>query len=332
MADTRTFEQIKESLRSQPKRWLVTGAAGFIGSNIVEELLNLGQSVTGLDDFSSGYKGNLEEAAKGKKGFTFIEGDIRDPETCQKACREIDYVLHHAAIGSVPKSLEKPALTDRVNVGGFVNMIEAAAKNNVKRFVYASSSSVYGEGSENPQREDDKISPLSPYAAGKYANEMYAATLGRHFGIETFGLRYFNIFGPRQDPLGAYAAVIPKWISALQEGKQVEIFGDGETVRDFCYVGDAVQACILAACNDLESNVFNIAGGKGITLNNLFDHLVELTNSSRKKPIYKDFRPCDIRVSLADISKAKSMLAFAPETVLVDGLKNTVNSFKDFTS
>ncbi|MEM9736476.1 MAG: NAD-dependent epimerase/dehydratase family protein, partial [Pseudomonadota bacterium] len=235
------FDEISAELQDRPRRWLVTGAAGFIGSHIVELLLSLGQEVTGLDDFSTGHRQNLPQA-----GLDLIEGDIRDPGTCARAVAGSDHVLHQAALGSVPWSVEDPLSTHAVNVTGFLN-IALACREEGARLVYAASSASYGDRTELPAQEDRIGVPLSPYAASKTINEIYAAALARTYGLEAVGLRYFNVFGPRQDPAGAYAAVIPRWVAALITGQPVEIYGDGETSRDFCYVGDVARANVLAA-------------------------------------------------------------------------------------
>lgn len=326
------YAALCETLRSRPQRWLVTGAAGFIGSHLVQELLSLGQHVAGIDDFSSGYESNLEDVAQQVsadrwKNFSLIEGDIRDADLCARACSGVDYVLHHAAIGSVTKSFADPALTDSVNSGGFLSIMTAAARAGVKHLVSASSSAVYGDGDDQPRHENERLYPQSPYAVSKYANELYAGTLAASLNLPVTGLRYFNMYGPRQDPQGAYAAVIPKWIDALLKDKTIEIYGDGETVRDFCHVQDAVQANIRAAVAvDIPAGVrvYNIASGQKVTLNQLLAALMMATGKNTK-PSYLGFRQGDIRLSCASIDKAKDELGFQPSLNLTEGIVRTVS-------
>jgi UDP-N-acetylglucosamine 4-epimerase len=330
------YEITQQSLLSEPRKWLITGVAGFIGSNLLEALLKLNQQVVGLDNFLTGHMRNLEEVkllvTTGQwSNFTFVEGDIRDLATCRKACDSVGYVLHQAALGSVPRSIENPIPTNENNLVGFLNMIVAAKDAEVKRFVYASSSSVYGDHPDAPQIEDKVGRPLSPYAVTKKVNEIYANVFARVYNFASIGLRYFNVFGPRQDPNGPYAAAIPRWFAALREGKKVYIYGDGETSRDFCFVENVVQANILAACIDNENalnQVFNIAYGERTTLNELFEIIREIvarssSHASQAKPAYGDFRPGDIRHSLADISKAKTLLGYEPQYSVRDGLERT---------
>lgn len=331
------YELIKNQIIAKPKCWLVTGVAGFIGSNILEMLLSLNQKVIGLDNFSTGHQHNLEqvEATVTKaqwEQFTFLRGDIRDIEDCKKACIGVDYVLHQAALGSVPRSIVDPIATNAVNIGGFLNMLVAARDAGVKSFVYAASSSTYGDHPGLPKREDLIGKPLSPYAVTKYVNELYADTFFRAYGLSSVGLRYFNVFGPRQDPDGAYAAVIPKWISAIQDGAALYINGDGETSRDFTFVANAVQANILAAVaqeNNALSQVFNVAFGERATLNMLYEKLVALLQPSLNgrtipAPVYRDFRSGDVRHSLADISKIREAIGYSPTHSFEAGLKETV--------
>ncbi|PJB69201.1 MAG: LPS biosynthesis protein WbpP [Alphaproteobacteria bacterium CG_4_9_14_3_um_filter_47_13] len=322
------IQNLQKRLRENPCIWLVTGVAGFIGSHLAESLLDLGQVVRGLDDLSSGHLKNIGSFAA-HKNFTFIKGDICDEVLCREACAGIHYVLHHAAIGSVVKSLENPALVDRVNNGGFLNILVAAREAGVRRVVYASSSAVYGEGSLAARHEGERPQPLSPYAVTKCANELYATVTAQTCKLETAGLRYFNIYGARQDPEGAYAAVIPKWIGAMTRGEPIEIYGDGETIRDFCFIGDVAQANIRAALSvqNTENPVYNIAGGVAVTLNDLFAQLKTLTGYDAD-PVYKDFRAADIRVSRADISKARQELGFAPAVALEAGLRRTVEWYR----
>jgi UDP-N-acetylglucosamine 4-epimerase len=328
------YEQRKEQLRSDPKTWLVTGAAGFIGSNIVEELLRLDQFVIGLDDFSSGHQRNLDEIERTADPldwdrFEMNTGDIRDPEATREACDCVDYVLHHAAIGSVPRSIEDPFLAHSVNVTGTLQLLIAAHEAGVQRFVYASSSAVYGDDATLPKVEEKLGACLSPYAVTKLANEHYARMATRCYELETVGLRYFNIFGPRQDPQGAYAAVIPKWIAALMRGDDVTIFGDGETTRDFCHVADVVQANILAATAPSDSGAvggaFNVARHGSTTLNELYEILRSRLapfhpHLAQAKPIYQDFRAGDIRHSEASIASIEETLGYAPTHTVASGL------------
>ncbi len=326
-----SHHRFAEILPDAPRSWLVTGAAGFIGSNLVEELLSLGQVVIGLDNFSTGRRANITEAVGGDpdraRRFNMIEGDIRDLELCRAACEGIDFVLHHAALGSVPWSVADPLTTNAVNVTGFVNMLVAAKDAGVARVVYASSSAVYGDDERQPQREEHIGRPLSPYASSKAANETYALAFQRSYGFESIGLRYFNVFGRRQDPSGAYAAVIPRWITNLLRGETCTIFGDGETTRDFCHVANVVQANILAATADIRSTgaVYNIACGESITLNQLFEMLREQLAYAEPdiafaSPRREEFRTGDVRYSCASIEKARKLLDYAPSHGVDDGL------------
>ena len=328
------YNQRKEQLRKEPKRWLITGVAGFIGSNLLETLLMLNQKVTGLDNFATGFKNNLDEV-KRKVGserwenFHFIEGDIRNLEDCSVSCRDVDYVLHQAALGSVPRSIKNPIATNETNINGFLNMLVSAREASVESFVYAASSSTYGDHPALPKKEENIGSPLSPYAVTKYVNELYADVFFRTYGFSSVGLRYFNVFGPRQNPNGAYAAVIPKWISAMIQSDEIYINGDGETSRDFCFVENAVQANLLAATASLESSeVFNVAVGDQTTLNDLFamieSKLVKNNIRYSKDPIYRGFREGDVRHSRADISKAKELLGYSPAYKILDGLEKAM--------
>jgi len=318
--------------------WLVTGCAGFIGSNLIESLLQRGQKVVGLDNFSTGFRHNLDqvEAAVGRetwKRFRFIEGDIRSLDTCRQACKGVDYVLHEAALGSVPRSIDDPITSHESNVTGFLNMLVAARDAKVRRFVYAASSAAYGDHPGLPKVEETIGRPLSPYGAGKYMNELYADVFGRCYGLETVGLRYFNVFGPRQDPDGAYAAVIPKWIAAMLRGETVYINGDGETARDFCFIDNVVQANILAATAanpEAANRVYNVALGDQTSLNQLFASLRELLAARDASfdcapPVYRDFRAGDVRFSRADISKATNLLGFKPTVPVHDGLERALD-------
>jgi UDP-N-acetylglucosamine 4-epimerase len=317
----------------------VTGAAGFIGSNLVETLLGLDQKVVGLDNFATGHRRNLDEVkeivGRAQRGrFRFVEGDIRSLSDCENACAGVDFVLHQAALGSVPRSLLDPIATNETNVGGFLNMLVAARDAKVARFVYAASSSIYGDHPSLPKVEDTVGAPLSPYAASKFVNELYASVFARCYGFKSIGLRYFNVFGPRQDPNGAYAAVIPKWIDAMIAGKEVFINGDGETSRDFTYVDDAVQANILAATTEnlaALNQVFNVGLGDQMTLNHLYLRLQYLLAPNRRElaertPRYRAFRDGDVRHSRADLSKTKSRLGYEPRHRLAGGLALTVQS------
>lgn len=327
------YETLCSQLPKHPKTWLVTGVAGFIGSNLLETLLKLDQRVVGLDNFATGYQKNLDEVqtlvtTKQWANFSFIEGDIRNLPTCQKACEGVDYVLHQAALGSVPRSINDPILTNQNNIDGFLNMLVAARDAKVQSFTYAASSSTYGDHPALPKVEDNIGKPLSPYAVTKYVNELYAEVFARCYGFNTIGLRYFNVFGPRQDPNGAYAAVIPKWTAALLKGDTVFINGDGETSRDFCYVANAVQANLLSATTSnpgAKNQVYNVAVGDRTTLNTLFsllrDNLINAGVSPDVKPKYQEFRAGDVRHSQADISKARGMLGYAQIYRIEAGLK-----------
>ncbi|MFN3712849.1 MAG: SDR family oxidoreductase [Alcanivoracaceae bacterium] len=325
------YDQVQQQLRSNPKVWLVTGGAGFIGSNLIETLLKLDQQVVGLDNFATGYQHNLDEvqslvSTAQWQRFRFIEGDIRQLDDCRQACQGVDYVLHQAALGSVPRSIEDPLLTNAANIDGFVNMLVAARDAGVKSFTYAASSSTYGDHPGLPKVEDEIGKPLSPYAVTKYVNELYADVFSTCYGFSSIGLRYFNVFGPRQDPDGAYAAVIPKWTATMIRGEAVFVNGDGETSRDFCFVDNAVQANILAAASSTQARnqVYNVACGDRTTLNELFGHLRDalatLGVSYDRAPEYQDFREGDVRHSQADISKAKQLLGYEVMYRLGDGI------------
>src|SRR6266511_1043702 len=334
------YEKLKSVLLARTKSWLVTGAAGFIGSNIVQTLLELGQTVVGLDNFATGDRKNLDEVkarvgATRWKNFKFINGDIRELNTCRRACRAVDFVLHQAALGSVPRSLKDPLATHESNVNGFLNMLLAARDNNVKRFVYASSSAIYGDHPKLPKVEDVIGRPLSPYASTKYVNELYASVFARCYGIQTLGLRYFNVFGPRQDPDGPYAAVIPKWIAAMMKNDPVQINVDGETSRDFCYVDNAVQMNLLAATTTnpkAVNQVYNVALNERTSLNELFAMLRErlllhYPHLKRYKPVYCEFRPGDVRHSQADISNARRFVSYAPTHRIEQGLDAALDCY-----
>lgn len=329
---TTRYEKVQQELRQNPKTWLVTGAAGFIGSNLVEKLLTLGQSVVGLDNFATGYQTNLDEVKGLVSGeqwsrFRFQEGDIRSLDDCSAAVKGVDHVSHQAALGSVPRSIKDPLITNAANIDGFLNMLVAARDEGVQSFTYAASSSTYGDSPDLPKVEDKIGKPLSPYAVTKYVNELYADVFARCYDFNTIGLRYFNVFGPRQDPDGAYAAVIPKWIAAMIKNEVVTINGDGETSRDFCYVQNAVQANILAACAQKlgESSVYNIAVNERTSLNDLYSLLKESLESVGVfyggTPEYTSFRAGDVRHSLADISKAQKELGYSPEYDIDKGIE-----------
>ena len=327
------YEELKTQLLSEPRTWLITGVAGFIGSNLLETLLKLNQRVVGLDNFATGHQRNLDEiktlvTPQQWASFRFIRGDIRDPEDCRKATQDVDYVLHQAALGSVPRSIEDPANTNSANITGFLNMLIAAKDAKVKSFTYAASSSTYGDHPGLPKVEDIIGKPLSPYAVTKYVNELYADVFSRCYGFDSIGLRYFNVFGPRQDPNGAYAAVIPKWTAALLKGETVYINGDGETSRDFCFVANAVQANLLAATTanaEARNQVYNVAVGDRTTLNTLFellrDNLALQGVNGESKPAHRDFRAGDVRHSQASIKKAQQLLGYAPEFRLAEGIE-----------
>jgi len=331
------FQTLTQTLKLEPKSWLVTGVAGFIGSNLLETLLKLDQRVVGLDNFSTGKERNLEQVQQSLTSaqwarFQFIFGDIRDMSACREACKDADFVLHQAALGSVPRSLEDPLQSHEANVSGFLKMLIASRDARVKRFVYASSSAVYGDDPQLPKVEERIGKPLSPYAATKLINESYAQAFAAAYGFSSIGLRYFNVFGPRQDPEGAYAAVIPRWTAALLQQQPVFINGDGETSRDFSYVANVVQANLLAATTarpDAINQTYNVALGQRTTLNELFftlQHgLSEIGLSvPTQKPVYRDFRAGDVRHSLADISKAQRLLDYSPTHNLRQGLSRTL--------
>ena len=339
------YDEVKKQLKQEPKVWLVTGVAGFIGSNLLETLLLLDQKVIGLDNFSTGHQHNLDEvqsqvSAEQWRNFSFLQGDIRNIVDCQKALtfnnQHTDYVLHQAALGSVPRSIADPILTNSANITGFVNMITAAKDAKVSTFVYAASSSTYGDHPALPKVEEHIGKPLSPYAVTKYVNELYADVFHKTYGLNATGLRYFNVFGKRQDPDGAYAAVIPKWTAAMIENQDLFINGDGETSRDFCFVENAVQANILAAtANDEGKNqVYNVALGDRTSLNELFDSLVVALNNTgihyEKTAIYRDFRAGDVLHSQADISKARKLLGYQPEFRIQQGIDKAMPWYVKF--
>jgi UDP-N-acetylglucosamine/UDP-N-acetylgalactosamine 4-epimerase len=339
------YEELQSHLRENQYIWLVTGVAGFIGSNLLEKLLTLNQKVVGVDNFATGYKKNINEALidaslqtnisieKLKMNFEFIEGDIRSFDCCLKACENIDYVLHHAALGSVPRSIEEPIESNMTNVDGFLNILTSARDCNVKRFVYAASSSTYGDHPNLPKVENEIGNPLSPYAVTKLVNELYAGVFSRTYGFNSIGLRYFNIFGKRQDPNGAYAAVIPKWVDSILNGEKIFINGDGETSRDFCYIDNVIQMNLLAATtknSDATNQVYNVALNQRTSLNELFRKIlkrIQIRSSNIKniKPIYRDFRVGDVLHSQANINKAKMLLHFEPTHNISQGLDKAMD-------
>lgn len=334
------YEAARRHLRRRPRTWLVTGCAGFIGSHLVEALLHLGQRVVGMDNFATGHPRNLTmvRQAVGKKAwrkFRFLRGDVTRLSDCRRAVRAsaIHFILHQAGLGSVPRSIADPLRTHAVNVTGTLNLLVAARDAGVRRFVYAASSSTYGDSTGSPKREDQIGRALSPYAVSKHANELYARVFGRCYGMETFGLRYFNVFGPRQDPCGAYAAVIPRWIGEIQAGRRNVIYGDGKTSRDFCYVDNVVQANLLAALAprpESRNEVYNIACGEATSLVQLHRgirqaFLAGSPGNGPRPPLHRPFRKGDVRHSLASIAKARSLLGYRPTDLIGGGLAKTVN-------
>jgi len=340
------YEELQEHLKSNQYTWLVTGVAGFIGSNLLEKLLILNQKVVGLDNFETGFQHNIDQALEdaknslAKKGqeltlenFKLIEGDIRELDDCHLACKGVDFVLHQAALGSVPRSIENPIHTNKANIDGYLNMLVAAKDAKVKRFVYAASSSTYGDHPDLPKVEDRIGNPLSPYSVTKVVNELYAGVFAKTYGFKTIGLRYFNIFGKRQNPNGAYAAVIPKWVSSILNKEDVFINGDGETSRDFCYIDNTVQMNLLAAMTDNDEatdQVYNVALHDRTSLNQLYEMIEErliqrVESLTKKGPVYRDFRAGDVRHSLADISKAKNLLGYEPSHRISEGLDEAMD-------
>ncbi len=336
-----TYNQVKETLVQTPKTWLITGVAGFIGSNLLETLLLLEQKVVGLDNFATGFQHNLDEvqgvvSAEQWSRFSFIEGDICELADCEQACAGVDYVLHQAALGSVPRSIADPINTNHTNISGFLNMLVAARDAQVSSFTYAASSSTYGDHPALPKVEDAIGNPLSPYAVTKYVNELYADVFARTYNFNTIGLRYFNIFGKRQTPDGAYAAVIPKWTAAMISDNEVFINGDGETSRDFNFIENAVQANILAATatDEAKNEVYNVAVGGRTTLNTLFTALQENLALNgvtyTQDPVYKDFREGDVRHSQADISKIQKALGYEPQFDVIQGIEKAMPWYVTF--
>ncbi len=339
---TTKYQQLCDSLAAQPKTWLVTGVAGFIGSNLLETLLRLNQQVVGLDNFATGHQRNLDEvkasvSAEQWARFRFIRGDIRELADCQQAVQGVDYVLHQAALGSVPRSIHDPITTNAVNISGFLNMLVAAKDAGVQSFTYAASSSTYGDHPALPKVEENIGNPLSPYAVTKYVNELYAGVFARTYGFKTIGLRYFNVFGKRQDPDGAYAAVIPKWTAALLKNDTVYINGDGETSRDFCYIENTVQMNLLAATasEDAKDQVYNVAVGDRTTLNMLFAAIREALQQqgvqvTQAEPAYREFRAGDVRHSQADIGKARHQLGYEPQYRIGHGIAEAMGWYVKF--
>ncbi|WP_448549201.1 SDR family oxidoreductase [Thalassotalea fusca] len=334
------YLEVQSQLKTTQHTWLVTGCAGFIGSNLVEMLLLLGQKVIGLDNFATGHQKNLDEVeqivtSELWANFSFIEGDIRNLNDCQNAVKGVDYVLHQAALGSVPRSIADPITSNETNISGFLNMLVASKDAGVKNFVYAASSSTYGDHPALPKVEENIGNPLSPYAVTKYVNELYASVFKRTYDFNTIGLRYFNVFGKRQDPNGAYAAVIPKWTSAMFNKEEVFINGDGETSRDFCFVENAVQANILAALSQEKglNQVYNVAVGDRTTLNILFDSLKNALRENNVdydgEPTYREFRAGDVRHSQADITKARELLGYEPEYRIQQGISKAMLWYVD---
>ncbi|WP_371192547.1 NAD-dependent epimerase/dehydratase family protein [Glaciecola sp. SC05] len=337
------YEKVKRELRQNPKTWLITGVAGFIGSNLLETLLMLNQRVIGLDNFATGHQYNLDEVKTLVTNhqwslFDFMQGDIRNLEDCERAVKGVDYVLHQAALGSVPRSLADPITSNAANVIGFLNMLVAARDAKVKSFTYAASSSTYGDHPALPKVEENIGNPLSPYAVTKYVNELYANVFARSYGFKCIGLRYFNVFGKRQDPNGAYAAVIPKWTAAMINGEDVHINGDGETSRDFCYIDNTIQMNILAAASEdlAKDRVYNVAVGDRTTLNDLYDSIKHALNSNDisvvQPPIYREFRAGDVRHSQANVQKSRQLLGYEPTHTIKEGIITAMPWYINFMS
>ena len=342
------YEKIQKELKKKQRKWLITGVAGFIGSNLLEKLLILNQKVVGLDNFETGFQKNIDQAidfaskAVGKdlsKNFIMFNNDIQDLDICKEACKDVNYVLHQAALGSVPRSIADPIKTNNTNINGFLNMLVASKQANVKQFVYAASSSTYGDSLDLPKIEDKIGDPLSTYAVTKLTNELYAGVFFKNYGFKSVGLRYFNVFGKRQNPNGSYAAVIPKWISSILKEEKVYIYGDGETSRDFCYIDNVIQMNLLAAMLDTENvnnQIYNVALNDRTSLNQLYDLIQKITlkfkkNIKLKKPIYKDFRIGDVKHSQADIQKAMVLLGYDPKYKINDGLNEAMEWYIDNT-
>jgi UDP-N-acetylglucosamine/UDP-N-acetylgalactosamine 4-epimerase len=343
------YSHILDDLKNNQYSWLITGVAGFIGSNLLEQLLILNQKVVGIDNFSTGFKHNIDQAIndaeksscqKLKHNFKFINGDISQINDCKKACLKIDYVLHHAALGSVPRSIEEPINSNRANVDGFLNMLVASRDAEVKRFIYASSSANYGDHLALPKVEHNIGNPLSPYSVSKMVNELYANVFARNYNFQSIGLRYFNIFGKRQDPNGAYAAVIPSWTNLILNNEEIYINGDGTTSRDFCYIDNVIQANILAAMVENEkalNQIYNIAVGDKTSLNDLYKIIKSLllrkkTELTNKDPIHREFREGDVMHSLANIDKARTLLGYSPSKNLFEGLEELMDWYINNTT
>ncbi|MCB9094320.1 MAG: SDR family oxidoreductase [Halobacteriovoraceae bacterium] len=327
------YSEVQHKISQEEKTWLITGVAGFIGSNLAEALISLGQKVIGFDNLSTGLRKNIQELQElGKNKFVFLEGDLANFEDVFKATEGVDYILHQGALGSVPRSLKEPLRYEEANIRGTNNLLEAMRLQNIKRIVFASSSSVYGDNQELPKIENQVGDPLSPYALSKKINEQMAEVYAKCYGIEYIGLRYFNVFGKRQDPDSTYAAVIPRWIKAMLHSEPLAIFGDGETSRDFCYIENVIQMNLLASCTQNEkalNQIFNCAFSQKTSLNELYQliktNLLEIDPSLEiNAPEYKDFRPGDIRHSLASLDKAKRLLDYHPEFSLAEGLKKAL--------
>lgn len=333
------YEDSKKLLLKNPKVWLITGVAGFIGSNLLEELLRLNQTVIGIDNFATGFQKNLDQVKSEFDNekwsrFTFHEGDICNMDDCKKVLKGVDYVLHQAALGSVPRSIENPIATNKNNVSGFLNMLVASKEEGVESFTYAASSAAYGDHPDLPKVEENIGNQLSPYAVSKYINELYAGAFHKVYGFSSIGLRYFNVFGKRQDPCGAYAAVIPKWINSFINKKEIYINGDGETSRDFCYIENAVQMNILAATakDGVKNEIYNVSYGKRTSLNDLFNLIKKSlsdigVDTSSVNPLYRDFRNGDVRHSLANINKSMLNLGYEPKYDVNLGIKLTVPTY-----
>ncbi|MDA9074620.1 NAD-dependent epimerase/dehydratase family protein [Amylibacter sp.] len=335
------YDDIKQQLKQSPKVWLVTGVAGFIGSNLLETLLKINQTVIGLDNFSSGYQCNLNDVQAQVspaqwQNFSFVSGDILNYKTCEKVVNGVEYVLHQAALGSVPRSIVDPIATNESNVTGFLNILQASKEAGVSSFTYAASSSTYGDHPSLPKVEETIGNPLSPYAVTKYVNELYASVYARTFGFKAIGLRYFNVFGKRQDPNGAYAAVIPKWIASMVNGQDVIINGDGKTSRDFCFIENTIQMNLLAATasDEAKNQVYNVAVGDRTTLNDLYFAIKAALNTNgvqvNGNPVYRDFRAGDVLHSQADITKAINNLGYQPHTRVIEGIEEAMPWYKEF--
>ena len=323
----KTYEEVQQHIRTRRRTWLVTGAAGFIGSNLVQALLKLDQDVVGLDNFSTGKRENLERRMR------FIEGDIRSLETCREACRGADVVLHQAALGSVPRSIDKPLATHDNNVNGFLNMLVAVRDAGIGRLVFASSSAVFGDDPLLPKVEERIGRAASPYGLSKHVNELYAGVFAACYGLQWVGLRYFNVFGPRQDPDGPYASVIPAWIGALLRGETAYINGDGSCARDFCHVDNVVQMNLRAALTEdagAINQAYNVAHGEMTSLGELFEIIRALLGKRRPhlktvRAVHREPRRGDIQLSRADIGKAQRLLGYQPTVRIMEGLERTMD-------